>query len=77
MDYLHRYMLMQFSKSLTDEERDFLVGQAEEKHHNEVMRGLDEIKRKQSFGIDLGANIAGNAIYDSVLWIARKLLKKL
>lgn len=75
MDYLHRYMLMQLSKSLTDEERDFLVGQTEEKRHNEILLKLDDIRRKQNFGIDVGANVVGNMAYDVAILLAKKLLK--
>ena len=75
MDLLHRYMLMELSKSLTDEERAFLVGQAEEKRHNEILLKLDDIRRKQNFGIDVGANIVGNAAYDVAILLAKKLLK--
>lgn len=77
MDYLHRYMLMQLSKSLTDKERDFLVGQAEEKNLRAINTRLDRIEKQGSFGRDFASNIAGNAVFDGAVWIVSKLLKRL
>lgn len=77
MDYLRRYMIMKFSESLTDEERDFLIGQDRERQHKEVMNELSKIKRQGSFGLDFASNIAGNATYDLFLMFARKLIKQL
>lgn len=77
MDLRRLYILQKLSESLTDEERQFLAGQDRERKEDKIMAELQEIKRKQSFGIDLGANVAGNAVYDTVLWLARKLLKKI
>lgn len=77
MDYLRRYMIMKFSESLTDEERDFLIGQDRERQHKEVMNELSKIKRQGSFGLDFASNIAGNATYDLFLMLARKLIKQL
>ena len=77
MDLLHRYMLMQLSKSLTDEERQFLAGQDRERKDDKIMAELQDIKRRQSFGVDVGANVVGSVAVDVFWALARKLLKKI
>ena len=77
MDYLRRYVLLKFSESLTDEERQFLAGQESEKKHAEVMSELKDIRRRQNFGVDFAANVTGSAAYDAFIWLARKLIKSL
>ena len=62
---------MKLSESLTDEERRFLVGQ-----DREVLNRLDKIEKSQSFGRDFASNVAGNAAFDGLIWIAKKLLKR-
>ena len=71
MDYARRYMLMKLSESLTDEERRILAGQ-----DREVMSLLEEIKKRQSFGLDVGANVVGNFATDGLIWIVKRLLKR-
>ena len=42
-----------------------------------ILQELEEIKRRQSWWLDLSSNIAGNAIWDGAAWVLSKLLKKL
>lgn len=42
-----------------------------------ILRELDEIKRRQSWWLDLSSNVAGNAIFDGAIWLFNRLLKKL
>ena len=42
-----------------------------------ILRELQEIKRRQSWWLDLGSNVAGNAIFDGAVWALRQLIKKL
>ena len=41
-----------------------------------ILRELQEIKRRQSWWLDLGSNVAGNAIFDGAVWAVRQLIKK-
>ena len=52
----------------------------EDKGHREIMEALnrqkselEEIRKGQSWFSDFGANIAGNAVWDGLLWLFRKL----
>ena len=38
-------------------------------------RTLHDIRRRQSWWLDFGANVAGNAAYDGALWLLRRLLR--
>ena len=42
-----------------------------------MLNELREIKRRQSWWLDLGSNITGNAIFDGAIWLFSKLIKKL
>ena len=42
-----------------------------------ILHELEEIKRKQSWWLDLSSNVAGNAIFDGAVWLLSRLLKKL
>lgn len=77
MDFRRAYILMKLSESLTDEERRFLAGQDKERDDEKIMAKLEEIKRGQRFGLDFASNVAGNAAFDSAVFIISKLLKKL
>jgi hypothetical protein len=42
-----------------------------------LLQELREIKRRQSWWLDLSSNIAGNAVFEGAVWIVSKLLRKL
>ena len=42
-----------------------------------ILHELQEIKRRQSWWLDFGANVAGNAFTDALWWVGRKLISKL
>lgn len=42
-----------------------------------ILHELSEIKRRQSWLIDLSSNIAGNAIFDGAVWLFSKLIRRL
>lgn len=42
-----------------------------------ILRELQEIKRRQSWWLDLDSNVAGNAIFDGAVWLFSKLIKKI
>lgn len=54
-------------------ERDWLLMQALQRQE----RQLHDIRRHQSWWLDFGANIAGNAAYDGALWLLRRLFRML
>lgn len=42
-----------------------------------ILHELQEIKHRQSWWLDFGSNIAGNAVFDGAVWLVAKLIKKL
>lgn len=86
MDYramMRRKLLERIYDRMSDEERrTFVQLTMEDKDHKEIMASLNELKRRadsnhHSFVSDFGANIAGNAAWDGLLWIGSKLLRRL
>ena len=42
-----------------------------------ILQELEEIKRRQSWWLDLSSNIAGNAVFEGAVWLVSKLMKRL
>ena len=69
-----------YDRMTDDEKRLYIQMTMQDRDHREIMQALNELSRKadknhHSFVLDLGANIAGNAAWDSLLWLGSKLLK--
>ena len=67
-----------YDKMSEEEKRVFVQLTMQNKNHQEIMQALQELKQKaddnhHSFVSDLGANLAGNAIWDRLIWLFRKL----
>ena len=83
-ELLRRKMISDILDRMSEEEKESLYalvlrgeGQSEimemlRKQHEQ----LQEIKKGQSWWLDLSANVAGNGIYDIVLWLGRKIIGK-
>lgn len=79
---MRRKILEDIYDRMTDEEkRLFIQMTMEQKSHSEIMSALQQQqeqlrilgKRQQTFAEDFASNIAGNAVWDGLLWLARKL----
>ena len=73
-----------YDKLSTDEKRLFIRMTLDNKSHDEIMSALKEQERKldtihkgQSFWLDFGSNVAGNAVWDGIIWLGAKLFRKL
>ena len=81
--YFRRMILEEMYDRMTDEEKWLYVQMTlQDRDHQEIMQALDNLSKKadsnhHSFALDIGANIAGNAIFDSAVYLASKLIKKL
>ena len=42
-----------------------------------ILHELQEIKRRQSWWLDLGANVAGNVLYDGAAFLLKGLIRRL
>lgn len=79
---MRRRLLEQIYDKLSDEEkRIFVQLTMDDKDHREIMQALGELKKKSdanhhSFGLDLAANVAGNAIFDGITFVLSKIVKK-
>jgi len=74
---MRRKLLEQIYDKMSDEEkRLFVYRSMEDKNHTEIMKELESIKRGQSFWIDLGSNVAGNALFDGIAYLFSRLIKR-
>ena len=78
--YYRMKALVDYYESLSDEEKRILF---QPQYENEnIIQKLDVIERKvdknkYSFATDLGANIAGNAVYEGAVWLLKKIFPKI
>lgn len=42
-----------------------------------MLNELREIRRRQSWWLDLSSNVAGNAIFDGAVWLFSRLIRRL
>ena len=83
--YLRRQLLESiYDKMSDDEKRLFIQLTMQNKSHAEIMQALQQqqaqladIRHRQSWWLDFGANIAGNAAFDGLVWAARRLFRML
>lgn len=74
---MRRKLLEQIYDKMSEEEkRAFVRMSMEDKNHIEIMRELESIKKGQSWWLDLGSNVAGNALFDGFVWVCSKLFKR-
>ena len=82
-ELMRRRLLESIYDKMSDEEkRQFVQLTMQNKNHLEIMASLNELKQKadenhHSFTSDLLANIAGNGIWDGLIWFGSKLFRKL
>ena len=85
IDALMRRKLLEriYDKMSDDEKRLFIQLTMQDKSHTEIMQALqqqsaqiqDLRKHQQTFGEDFASNVLGNAAYDALLYIARRLFR--
>ena len=72
-----------YDRMTDDEKRLFIQMTMENRSHTEIMQALqqqsvqiqDLRKHQQTFAEDFASNIAGNAAWDGLLWLTRKLFR--
>ena len=83
---MRRKIVEEIYRRMTDEEkRLFLQMSMTNRSHNEVMLALqqqqkqleDLRRRQQTFGEDFLSNVAGNAVFEGVVWLASRLFRRL
>lgn len=83
---MRRRLLEQIYDRMTDEEKHLFVQMTlQNRSHTEIMQALqqqqsqlaDLRRRQQTFGEDLTSNILGNAAWDGLAWLARRLSRML
>ena len=79
---MRRKLLESIYDRMTDEEkRLFIQMTMQQKSHDEIMEALQQQqeqlrilgKRQQTFAEDFASNIAGNAVWEGLVWLARRL----
>lgn len=81
---MRRKLLDEMYDRMTDEEKRLFVQMAiEQKGAGDIMRALQQQsaqldglrRRQQTFGEDFASNIAGNAVWDGIVWLVRRLAR--
>ena len=81
---LRRKLLEDIYDRMTDEEkRLFIQMSMQQKSAGEIMSALkdqqaqlaDIKKHQQTFASDFASNIAGNAVWDGLLWLTRRMFR--
>ena len=81
--FLRRRMLEDMYDRMSEDEKKLFVQMTmQDKSHSEIMSALQDLRQKadknhHSFVSDFGANIAGNAVWDGLVWLGGKLLRRL
>lgn len=82
---MRRQLIKKIYDGMSEEDkRAYMQLTMQEKGRNEIMEALgrqqvqlDDIHRSQSWVNDFGANLAGNAVWDGLVWIGSRLFRKL
>ena len=82
---MRRRLLEEIYDKMSDEEKRLFIRMSiEDRDHKEIMQALRSqneelkvIKKAQSFWLDLGSNIAGNAIFDGAAYLLTRLFRRL
>lgn len=72
-----------YDRMSDDEKRLFMQMTIQHRSHQDIMTALgqqkallaDLRKNQQTFSEDFASNIAGNAVWEGLLWLFRRLLK--
>ena len=82
--FLRRQLLESiYAKMSDDEKRLFIQMSMQNRSHSEIMAALqqqqaqltDLRKRQQTFGEDFASNIAGNAAWEALVFLAKRLFR--
>ena len=81
--YMRRKLLEGiYDKLSEDDKRLFVLMSMDNKSDDEILsalrsqhKQLEEIRKSQSFVTDFGANIAGNALWDGLVFLGKKLFR--
>lgn len=82
--FLRRQLLESiYAKMSDDEKRLFIQMSMQNRSHQEIMAALqqqqaqltDLRKRQQTFGEDFASNIAGNAAWEALVFLAKRLFR--
>lgn len=85
---MRRKLLEEIYDSLSpDDKRTFVQMTIQDKGYDDILRALQKQKgelddinckvSKQTWLSDFSSNIAGNALWDSLVWLGSKLIRKL
>ena len=81
---LRRKMLEDIYDRMTDEERRLFVQMAmQQKSTDDILKALRQQsaqlsklqQTQQTFAQDFASNIAGNAVWDGLLWLVKRVIK--
>ena len=81
-EYMRRKVLSDIVSKMSDEDKRAYMLMCNTDSHQEVMQALQSqqeqlkhIANQGNFWRDFASNVAGNAAYDGVLWVASRISK--
>ena len=76
-ELMRRKLLEEIYDKMSDEEkRAFVQLSAQNKDSEEIRRALEEIRKRQSWVLDFSSNVAGNAVWDGLVWLVKYIIRK-
>ena len=76
-ELMRRKLLEEIYDKMSDEEkRAFVQLTFQNKDNEEIKQALDEIRKRQSWVYDFSSNVVGNAVWDSLVWLVKSIIKK-
>lgn len=76
-ELMRRKLLEEIYDKMSDEEkRAFVQLTAQNKDYEEIRRALEEIRKRQSWVLDFSSNVAGNAVWDGLVWLVKYIIRK-
>ena len=74
-DLFRRKALFDLWNGMSDEEKSLFVGQGISTELAQQRATLEQIRKSQSWSLDFASNIAGNAVFDTFVYLLSKVVK--
>ena len=74
-DLYRKKALLDLWNGMSDEEKSLFVGQGISTELAQQRATLEQIRKSQSWSLDFASNIAGNAVFDTFVYLLSKVVK--
>ena len=74
-DLYRKKALLDLWNGMSDEEKSLFVGQGISTELAQQRATLEQIRKSQSWSLDFASNIAGNAVFDTFVYLLSRVVK--